>query len=245
MDNIALVVMLNKKHLSGFKVFFESFLFFNKWFHYDVVILDIDLTLDIRNEIQLLFKDTTFKFKKINFDNYKNMNFSKTPDRLKVTFYKIDVFSLYEYSRLVFIDVDTVVLGNLSELFNCSEPFAAVKVYIEKIDILGEEFNSGVFVINNPNEKMYKEILDVAKQGFSLPEQKAMNIYFKDRVTFLNKSYNVEKRMEHTKNFKHILDNMKIVHYVAGKPWEENDREKGKYPKMEKIWKEWNEKDFN
>ena len=172
---------------------------------------------------------------------------SNTADRLKVTFYKLDTFSLYEYDRVVFIDVDTVVLGDLSELFNCPAPIAAVKGYSEKTDSLRADVNAGVFVVNHQylNEQTYNALLEIEKKGFSMPEQKTMNIYFSGKMAYFNKSYNVEKRMEHTKNFKHILEKAKIIHYIAGKPWDENDPEKGKYPKMETIWREWYGKDIN
>ena len=57
-----------------------------------------------------------------------------------------------------------------------------------------------------------------------------------------NKSFNVEKRMEHTRRFRRVIGRMKIAHYVAGKPWEDYDPEKGKYPNMERIWNLWYKK---
>jgi lipopolysaccharide biosynthesis glycosyltransferase len=243
----ALVTLLNQKALHGFMVFAKSFFYFNKWFDYDFVIFDIDLRTIDRRGIRRIYPNVIFK--KINYDNYKKINFGKTHDRLKPTFYKLETFSLFEYKRVVFLDMDTVILGNLEELFEnrIKTEFAAVRGYTEKTDTLRADFNSGVFVVNNKylNESTYKYLLKMARQGFSMPDQKVLNAYFRGAVTWLDKIYNVEKRMEYTENFTDVLKNAKIIHYVADNPWDKNSRENLKYPKMMKIWEEWNGKNFN
>jgi lipopolysaccharide biosynthesis glycosyltransferase len=243
----ALVTLLNQKALHGFMVFAKSFFYFNNWFDYDFVIFDIDLRTVDRRGIRQIYPNVIFK--KINYDNYKKINFGKTHERLKPTFYKLETFSLSEYKRVVFLDMDTVILGNLKELFEneIRTGFAAVRGYTEKIDSLRADFNSGVFVVDKKylNDSTYKYLLKIARQGFSMPDQKVLNAYFRGAVTWLDKIYNVEKRMEHTKNFTDVLKNAKIIHYVADNPWDKNSRENLKYPKMMKIWEEWNGKNFN
>jgi len=243
----ALVILLNQKVLQGFMVFVKSFLFYNKWFDLDFVIFDLDLRIVDRIGIRKIYPNVVFK--KINYDNYKKVNFNKTHDRLKPTFYKLDTFSLYEYERVVFIDIDTVILGCLAELFNndIKSGFAAVRGYTEKTDTLRDDFNSGVFVVDKKylNEKTYKYLLEIAQHGFSMPDQKVLNAYFRGSVTWLDKKYNIEKRMEHTKIFIQEVENAKIIHYVADNPWDKNSQDNLKYPKMIKIWEEWNGKNFN
>ncbi len=236
---IALVTLLNKKMMIGFKVFITSFLINNPWFKQDLVILNIDLDDGDKNVIKKFYPKVIFK--DVAVENYKKTNMEKTADRLKPTYYKLEIFNLIEYERIVFIDVDTVVLDDVSDLFYSKlNGIAGAKGYIEKSDSLRQDINSGVLVVTSRylTYDTYQNIIAFAEQGFSMPDQKAINQFFKD-IKFFNKAFNVEKRMEHSKNFKHILENKKIVHYVAGKPWENNEPEKGKYPAMENIWDEW------
>lgn len=242
----ALVTLLNRAMMKGFIVFITSFLINNPWFFGtgdDLVILDIDLTETDKEKIRKIFSNVIFK--RVQFDNYKSVNFGATKERLVPTYYKLDMFSLYDYSHVVFIDVDTVVIGDISELFSTPVHFiGGVKAYAEKKDKLRGDINSGVVIIDNSclNETTYKRLINVSNVGYSMPDQKTINLFFKNRIDFFNKMYNVEKRMERTRRYKHIIKSMKIVHYVAGKPWENDDPEKGKYPMMEKIWYDWSKR---
>lgn len=242
-EAMALVTLLNRKMIIGFKVFLTSFLFHNPWFEDDIVILDLDLKDDEKKELKKWYPKIIFKG--IQEKNYKDVDMRKTADKLKPTYYKLDVFDIEGYSRLVFIDVDVVILDNISELFSAElEGIAAIKGYSEKTDNLRDDINSGVLVITEYylNKETYNGVVEAAKPGHSMPDQKVINQYFKGKMQYFNKSFNVEKRMEHTANFSHVLAKKKIVHFVAGKPWEKNDDEKGKYPAMEAIWNEWYEK---
>lgn len=144
-----------------------------------------------------------------------------------------------DYERIVFMDVDMVVTGDISELFTTPvEYIAGVKGYWPKEDKLHDYINSGVLVIskNCINDKVYGDLLKMACDvERKLPDQEIINEYFKGKIKFLQKIYNVEKRMEGTKNFKDVLADKRIVHYVNYKPWENHD-ENDKYPAMISLW---------
>jgi lipopolysaccharide biosynthesis glycosyltransferase len=231
--------MLNRDFIIGYKVMISSLLDKNQWFDHEVVILDLDLTPSDKTDILDLYENTTFIKPKIK--NYSRVNFERTAEKLRATYYKLDVFRL-DYDRIVFIDSDVVVVGDLSELFNCSLDFAAVKGYNARLDEMRADINSGVFVVNKRflNDETYTALVQMAEHGHSMPDQKVINSYFKGQIAYFNKGFNVEKRMISTVRFRKVLENMRIIHYVASKPWME-DREEG-FDELEKYWFEAYEK---
>ncbi|KAI6243948.1 hypothetical protein M3Y99_00062200 [Aphelenchoides fujianensis] len=69
----------------------------------------------------------------------------------KFQYTKIQLWSLVEYEALVYLDLDTIVLDSVDELFDCG-PFCASLRH-------SDMFNSGVFVLR-PNRTVYEEMLN-------------------------------------------------------------------------------------
>ena len=251
----ALITLLNKKMIIGFNVMMKSFLDNNSWFmsplwsqSHCVKILNLDLSEGDMAGIQRTFPKIDIRFENINYEAYKKINFKNTAERLRPTYYKLDMFDQPFFDRVVFIDSDTVIAGDVAELFLSNfQGIAAVYGYSEKEDLLRKDINSGGVVVTDQylGENVYKSLIKIAEQGFSMPDQKTINVYFRNVMQHLPKIYNIEKRMEHTKRFKEEVKNARIIHYVAGKPWESDDPEKGKYPEMEKIWRKYYGKNIN
>lgn len=239
----ALTTLMDDNFIPGFKVFWKSFLYHNEWFNDPFVIFDCGLS----DESKEILKNTYDKIeiRKINKENYKNINFTKTAKKLRNTYYTFEVFNL-EFDRIIFMDMDILVLGDMSEIFNCNDNIAGCKGYGAKKDMLSRSINSGVFVVNKKylNEETYKGIINYSRLGFSMPDQHAINGYFAEDIKYLNKRYNVEKRMLHTKRYAKFRDPRCItcLHFVAWKPWQDKtlapNREK-KYTTFEKLWHEW------
>ena len=167
---------------------------------------------------------------------------------MQKTYFTLDIFTYTDYDRIVFLDVDMVIDGDVSELFACKEGISACRTYAFQDDRICDNMNAGVFVINIKKLGLntYRELLRIVRRGFSMPEQRAMNIYFNGKISWLPKKYNVEKRMQHTEKHKHILEEAVIIHYVATKPHEEkpNDLE-ASYEEIERIWWDYEKKHFN
>jgi lipopolysaccharide biosynthesis glycosyltransferase len=240
---IAMFTILSDDFYIGFRTFMKSFLYHNKWFDLDFVILDLGLSPNIKNACKKMYNKVIFR--KPNYDKYKDVNFNATHPKLRNTYYFLDVFSLYEYDKILSIDVDMVVLDNLKDLFyKTSNGITGVKGYNRRKDRLGNQINSGLFIVGSEylNKQTYNTLVQLAQVGYSMPEQKTMNLYFYNKYDYVNKRYNVEKRMLGTKRYKHIINNPAIIHYVGLKPWQEHNRisknEKG-YEELEKIWWEW------
>lgn len=234
---IALFTVLDDRFLIGYTAFIKSLLFYNEWFAHDLVVLDGGLSAGAREVVMRHY--SRVRFVRPNKKRYSDVNMEQTADRLKSAYFKLDAFALRDYDRVVQFDMDMVVLGDVSEVFNCDAPIAACRAYNGKLDILADTCNSGMFVINTPylNDDTYAGLLAAARRGYSTADQKTLNAYFAGRWHWLPKVYNVEKRMMTTKKFKDDLKNARVLHYVADKPWQQKtSAREAEYEPLEKLW---------
>jgi glycogenin glucosyltransferase len=90
--------------------------------------------------------------------NYENLTLLGRPD-LDITFTKIHLWSLTQYSKIVFLDADTLPLQNIDSLFDRPSFSAAPDAGWPDC------FNSGVFVAK-PSKKVHSDLLQLAaKEG--------------------------------------------------------------------------------
>lgn len=242
-DKICLFTTLNDNHIKLYQAFMRSFLHHNPWFCYDLVILDLGLSEESIKIIYSYYNGKKIKVKKPNKDLYRDINWKATHPKLRPTYYKLDAFACSEYSKVISIDMDMIVLGDLSEVFECEEGFAACKAYNQNADKIADSINSGLFVINAKylNGSVHRQVIKTARRGHSMPDQKTLNKYFKNRIHYLPKKYNVEKRVFKTRTLKDLLDEVVIWHYIAEKPYEDHSnspKEQG-FDEIENIWWEW------
>jgi lipopolysaccharide biosynthesis glycosyltransferase len=238
--NIGMVTLLNELFVIGFKTMLNSLLINNTWFNLPIVILDENLKKETKKDLFKMYNNIYFEPVKKSY--YNNVNFSITSRRLRDTYYKLDIFRLEGFDRLIFIDSDVIILKSIKKLFETSEPFAAVRAYDASRDILRKDINSGIFVINKQylNPETYTGVLKIAMSGHKMPDQATINMFFKNKITFLDKTYNVEKRMLFSKNYRQVFLNAHIIHFVGEKPWDEKIREAEKqYSSVEQKWWEY------
>lgn len=164
-----------------------------------------------------------------------------------VTYYRLFIASLFpQYDKIVYLDCDLVVLGDISELYHTElgenifgaalEQFVQntteFKLYAEKaigVDPLGY-INAGVLVINleafrkNNIEEKFVEL--ITKYDFDLldPDQAYLNYLCRGKILVLPNGWNKEPLpipCEGKKN---------IVHYALyKKPWQYDDVIDGEY----------------
>lgn len=246
---IALCTLMDDDFVVGFNGFWKSFLYHNPWFrtsNIDFLILDNGISQE--NKDHMLKLCPKIIFKKINYKAYSETNFNKTHDKLKATFYTLDVFRLYEYDRVVFLDMDITVLADIKELFKSNDTIRACKQYNAKMDCLNNAINSGVFTVNKEaiNKSIYNALIRMSQRGMSMPDQKIINGHFSGKITHFNKRLNVEKRMLHSVAHKDIYKGAKILHWISDKPWmkeKRNDIERS-FIEAEAIWHHYNDMDF-
>ncbi len=164
-----------------------------------------------------------------------------------VTYYRLFIASLFpQYDKVLYLDCDLVVLGDISELYNIDlgdnifgagpEQFVQntkeFRLYAEKA--LGVDpdgyINAGVLLMNLKefrNSKIEEKFIDlITEHDFDLldPDQAYLNYLCLGRILVLPNGWNKEPMpliCEGKKN---------IVHYALyKKPWQYNDVMDGKY----------------
>lgn len=236
----ALITLVDDNFVQGLEVFLRSLRANNPWFDLPFIVLDLGLTELARARVLAAYDK--IELRQIQKENYRKINFSKTHPRLRNTYYTFDVFLQSDFDRLVFMDMDTLVLGDIRELFGAPEGFSAAKCYDAKRDCMRNDFNSGVFTVTKPylNESVYHRLVEMAQEGHSMPDQAVLNRYFGPKMRELPKIYNVEKRMLHTERLKDVFNAVKVLHFVAAKPWQQDKPEsERRYGSLEKIWWEY------
>lgn len=143
----------------------------------------------------------------------------------ETTFTKLRIWQQTGYTRLVYLDADTIVVGSIAELLERPKFAAAPCMW------LPDYFNSGVLVVE-PSLEVFDDmftrlgtfpIYDGSDQGF-------LNVYFQDWY-----GSGPEHRLEAKFNFNHFLymyaaswkwslSDLRVLHYTKLKPWRNRSR---------------------
>ncbi len=208
--------------------------------HYHIHILHTDITeqtqmkvLQMQTEqVRITFDDVT---------DYLHSISDKLPLRdyySKTTYYRLFIAEMFpEYDKALYIDSDTVVQGDVSELYRtdlkdalvgaCHEQ-AMVQVdvygtYVEKVIGISRYhfFNAGVLLINCHQFRV-RFVLDKFIQYLHTynfvvtQDEDYLNLICKDRVYWLDQRWNTEVFGE----IPYPMEEAKIVHYMmTSKPW--------------------------
>ncbi len=152
-------------------------------------------------------------FDELDFDQFgdNTLNFyKKALSKFKVfdlEFLKDDFF--------VFLDSDLLILGDISELFEVEEDFAAC------IDMgTPTEFNTGVMHIKKKwfGKDVFDKLMESAKANFSYRgDQEHINRLIGSNLRLLPLEYNTLK--DKNRFAGSWLSKVKILHYISKKPW--------------------------
>jgi glycogenin glucosyltransferase len=117
--------------------------------------------------------DYIIPVQKIYSNNHTNLNLMGRPD-LAGAFTKIHLWNQTQFSKIVYLDADTVALRAPEELFDVPHDFSAAPD-IGWPDI----FNSGVLVLK-PDEGVFSSLLTLAQQSLSFDgaDQGLLNQFF-------------------------------------------------------------------
>lgn len=126
-----------------------------------------------------------------NSERYGNYGYNK--GYLKNTFDKLNVFSLVEYEKLVYLDSDLLILENIDNLFDyphlsCPRdlPFDMTK------------YNSGVMVLE-PNMDDFIALKKASEKASDedrkISDQDIINEYFLDKITSIDFGYNMVREI--------------------------------------------------
>ncbi len=212
----------------------------NKKYDYIIHFLHTNISTEMQESLKKL-ENSNFK---IVFNNVeKELTYCEKlfPIRdyyTKTTYFRIFIANMFpEIDKTIYIDSDTIVLGDISELYfteigdnfvgACHEQ-AMVQVneygtYCEEVCGIDRNFyfNAGLLLLNckafrESNLLMkFRELLSVYNFRVTQDED-YLNVLCKDRVYWLNDSWNTEVFGE----IKVPSEKIKIIHYIMiSKPW--------------------------
>lgn len=228
---------------------------------YDVHVLITDVSDEMRAKTKALECENV----KISFNDtsaYLNLMKSKLPLRdyySKTTYYRFFIAEMFPaYDKAIYIDSDTIVLGDISELYDhdlgdnlvgaCHEQ-AMVQVdgygtYVEKVVGVDRNnfFNAGIMLINCDQFRkshVLEKFIDLLQiYNFVVTQDEDyLNVICKDRVLWLDQRWNTEMFGE----IPYPVEEFKIIHYImVSKPWHYTDCRHGdifwKYARMTSVY---------
>ena len=215
--DIQLVSTLNKKYLPGARAFLRSLTKHNKInYLYNFFIFD-EISNSDKESLEFIYPHINFI--EINKQDYSYYN---TNDVFRNwgfnCFNRFEIFTL-NCKKLIFFDLDMIVLGSLDELFTSDVRFGSVE--IESFGRLDHPtkrmFDGGLMIISEEflTNKTKDRLIEISKFKKWSSDEPVLNLYFEDSVTFLPKKYNILS-YEYGKH----KNNCSILQYVGSKkPW--------------------------
>ncbi|KAH3667318.1 hypothetical protein OGAPHI_002967 [Ogataea philodendri] len=201
---------------------------------FPLVLLYSDKNID-QNIVKLLIASGLFA-QLINIDNgllpsnspHTLDNVLKRPE-LSLTISKINLWKLTQFSKLVYLDADTLPLQNLDHLFDLE--FSSNQIVAASDIGWPDLFNTGVFVLQ-PNLAVYKDLLQLyeSTESFDGADQGLLNEHFNPdlyhggvsnwiRLPFI---YNctLNSHYEYFPALQRYSHDVKLFHFIGSKkPW--------------------------
>ncbi len=212
----------------------------NKDYTYKCYILNAGISEDTKNRTAGLLPDN-FELEFPDVSDY----FESIKDRLpvrhyysKTTYFRFFIAEMFpEYDKAIYIDSDTVVLGDISEFYNhelndnlvgaCQEQaIIQTKIYGDYVEACpgvsrNEYFNAGLLLINSKlfrDECMLDQFIDfIDLYNFVLiQDEDYLNVMCNHRVKWIDNSWNTEVYGE----IKYKDEEINMIHYLMwNKPW--------------------------
>ena len=186
-----------------------------KYPHYCMVASSVSKsTIDSleRNNVKVIIKDP------INVEEYTH----KAMTGWYYTYFKLRIFELTQFEKLVFLDADMIVLQNLDELFDY-EPIAACAdgyQFTGIKDATNTGCNSGLMVIK-PDVNLYNQMLQKLPEYIAEGKSGDQGIvnYFISGDNWLPEIYNmtpnmIDKACYREKYYKFKYKDIKVVHFI-------------------------------
>ena len=220
---------------------------------YRAYILHVDIEEEMQSKIKAMSREN-FEISFVDVREYLESISDRLPIRdyySKTTYYRMFIAEMFpEYDKAVYIDSDTIVLGDMAELYHKDlkdfyvgaaheQVMVQTDVYGEYVEkVLGIDrnhyFNAGLLLINCKAFREYK----ILEQFIALldeytfvvtQDEDYLNLLCKDKILWLEQQWNMEVFGE----IPYAEDTFKVLHYImVSKPWHYEDCRFGKY-----FWK--------
>ena len=160
-------------------------------------------------------------------DNLLQQNLEKNWNN---TFFKLSVFNLTQFDKVVYLDLDMIIKRNIDELFEA--PHMSCVAAGKCIHPDWTRLNSGIMVIE-PSNKLFEDMLmcssdackDRISNGLGFGDQDIINYYYPDwsncEDLHLSEVYNSMSSCIEELSRLYGYDNLKVLHYIdSTKPWQ-------------------------
>lgn len=225
----------------------------NREYRYRIHILHNDITEDMQEKIKAM-EDDNFEIRFENVMHYLDKISERLPIRdyySNTTYYRMFIAEMFpEYEKAIYIDSDTVVTGDISELYfkdlgehyvGAAHEQAMVQVdvygtYVEKVMGIDRNnyFNAGLLLINchafRENQILEKFIALLDVYTFVVTQDEDyLNVLCHNKVLWLEQQWNTEVFGE----IPFDKSTFKVIHYImVSKPWHYKNCRFGEY-----FWK--------
>ena len=233
-SSVAFASYVDNNYLPGFEVLFKSMLLNNPWFDYDFIVYYDDLTAESVERISLLYPK--FVWRRINGAHYSSYEKGDNTNYLvEKAYYILEVFRERGYDRLVTLDVDTVVLGDIKHLATTDAAFTAVPQFFQSRG--GWRINSGVMSFDRSamSDEFVKRMDNIGRTGaydLERHDQGVLSAVLDGKYTKLDSRYNLVKRA--VKPDQLPPEDTRIFHFTGStKPWTGGEVD---YAAVEELW---------
>jgi len=215
------VSTLNKNYVLGLKIMLKSILKHNPNIDIPYVIFnegDIDHH-DIK-DLKTVYNNIVLK--QIDTTKYQGLIFSGARKWHINPGNRLEIFTLSDFDKIIFLDVDMLSRGSLKDILECTAEFSACyhPMIREEVPAIGFEdgFNCGIMIISKKflNYNYLKKALQTIKKFNWLGNQATFNILFKPHLTLLPQKYFITTCYLD----KEKLNSAVFLHFVGEKkPW--------------------------
>lgn len=212
----------------------------SRQYRYHLYILHTDISDEMKSKV-LALADDCFEISFEDVSDYLHSISDRLPIRdyySKTTYYRLFIAEMFlQYDKAIYIDSDTVVQGDISELWNtdlkdayvgaCHEQ-AMVQVeeygaYVERVIGISRHnfFNAGMLLLNCDQFRLHfvldKFIQYLGVYNFVVTQDEDyLNLICKDHVHWLDQRWNTEVFGD----IPYPIEEAKILHYImTSKPW--------------------------
>ena len=235
MSKYAYVTLLygNNIYLSGALVLGYSLMKTNT--PYDRIIM---VTPDVSGDYKFYLKHMYTHVQEIEYIKVNPEIFLEESTRFNNVFTKLECLSLTQYDKIIFLDLDMIIVKNLDHLFNLNAPAACLKKHYipygkkipssmicsDKNKLIGS-INAGVMLLE-PNLNELNDIKnDISKitqpNKYKYPEQDYISLRYCNKWTSITFNYNFQFGLTNrVKKCHYAIDNIYVIHYSSSnKPW--------------------------
>ncbi len=238
-------------------------------YEYEFSVLETSISQSNKDKLQQIiieYDNLTLQF--INVQDIAKDNPFQTSTYFSVeTFYRLYIPSLFpQYDKVIYLDVDMIVLDDIAKLFAidiADAPIGATinlssfdiftkeeswrKYFFEelKLEYVEKYFQAGVMIMNLKKMRKDKDQQALIKfalsRKFKLVDQDVLNVYYKNKIYYIDQSWDVEWLMLHFsleelernfigkpnlfEAFLSASKKPKIIHYDgAQKPWKHPEK---------------------